>query len=86
MVLTGAMTPENAARIDFESFDPSLAVVLLGPCATTQGAFSPSSRALPHNFGSEEGRTVVSVYGCPPRPEAILAAVWEVAGREGWGS
>ena len=83
LLLTGAMTPGNAKRIDDAVFTRGLPTVVLGACAATQGTFAPATGALPACLEPGCDQSTVSVYGCPPPPASILGALRALAPKEG---
>jgi Ni,Fe-hydrogenase III small subunit len=81
LLLTGALTEKNAQRLSGEVFQDGVPVLTVGTCAITQGAFESSE----HPLGSELVRgaaEALDVFGCPPHPSSLLAAIAALTGRE----
>ena len=82
LLVTGAMTPGNAARVDAAVFSRGLPTVLLGACAATQGIFAPAAGTLPTCLKPGYEGSTVSGYGCPPPPASLLSALRALIDKE----
>ncbi len=75
LVCTGPVTVQVAKRLKriYEQMPEPKFVVAIGNCATTGGVF----QECPFVMGGIDKILPVSawVYGCPPRPEAMIAAI-----------
>jgi len=81
LVVTGPVTRnmEVALRRTYEAVPEPRLVVALGDCARNCGVFAGA-----YGVAGAVGDVVpvdVEVAGCPPRPEAIVAALRELTGR-----
>lgn len=79
LIVTGTANPRNAAvlRATYDQMAEPKAVVAVGACAAYGGVF----RGAPNVLGGVGKVIPVDAYvpGCPPRPEAILQGVLQVA-------
>ena len=75
LVVAGPVTVQVAERLKriYEQMPEPKLVVAVGNCATTGGVF----QECPFVLGGIDKVVPVAawVYGCPPRPEAIVAAI-----------
>jgi len=81
LVITGPITLQVAERVKriYEQMPAPKFVVAVGNCATTGGVFQEA----PFVLGGIDTLLPVDawVYGCPPRPETIVAAVANLLGK-----
>jgi ech hydrogenase subunit C len=79
LVVTGTANPRSAAvlRATYDQMAEPKAVIAVGACAAYGGVF----HGAPNILGGVGTVIPVDAYvpGCPPRPEAILRGVLEVA-------
>ncbi len=83
MVVAGTVTNAMAATIKarYDATPGPVAVVAFGACATTGGPYWDSYAVTP-GIGAVLPVDVV-VPGCPPRPEALAAALADLDARDG---
>ena len=77
ILITGPLTEKSMARAMrvYESVPDPKKVIAVGSCAISTGIFKGKRIKGP---ASKKFKIDMYVPGCPPRPEAILAAIFEV--------
>lgn len=86
LLLTGSLTVEMAPVVElaWQAMPGPRALAAVGDCAVDGGVFPPNYATL-GGVGTY-ARTSLSLVGCPPAPEEILAALLNWHGRDDAGA